>query len=60
MYNQLKKSGPDHYHHWRIQEKIYDLEKILDSDYLNYMDPNLVLSMKKIIQNEKQKNCIPP
>lgn len=60
MYSQLKKSGPDHYHHWRIQEKINDLEKILDSDYLNYMDPNLVLSMKKIIQNEKQKNCIPP
>ena len=54
MYRQAQAKPFPEYPHWRNQERLEELEMLLDSEYRLYIDPRVVTTMKRIIQNRKQ------
>ena len=52
MYRQHK-SPNQHYMHWDNRNSLDELESLLESDFLDYLDPSLIQDMKKIIHNRK-------
>jgi hypothetical protein len=55
MYNQSKNWHKNDYFHWRNQERLKELEQLLESDYLAYIDPIVAEDMKRIIRHRKNQ-----
>ena len=55
MYIQSGNEFKRDFYHWRNQERLEELEQLLESDYLSYIDPNVAENMKRIIRNKKEQ-----
>jgi len=55
MYRQSSIRRSQYLHNWRNQERLNELEKLLDSDSLADMDPAVAEDMKRIIRNRKEQ-----
>lgn len=55
MYKQTKRKRFLGDQYWRNQERLNELERLLDSEYRAYIDPAIVANMKKILQDRKER-----
>jgi len=58
VYHQLNSPKNSHMMHWHAQNCLDEFEALLDSEYLGYLDPELVNNMKHIIQTRRGEHAL--
>jgi len=55
MYRELREAGSGTWYSREAKEEFDELESILESDFLSYLHPNVVASMKRLIARHRAR-----